>query len=227
MQNSSSNFDFLAARVEQLERQNRRFKRGGLAVLLAGACLFAMGQARPAGALGAQSFVLRDASGGKRAELVLESESPRSSPSPTLRFFDDKGNQTLFLSSTRIELAGQSELGTNILLDDAKGVARADLGLFGDQSFVLLNDAKGTPRVRVDLDHGQPKVDLQDAQEIPRVGMAIVQNEPTIGLDDTNGFSAVLGSTSLVTAGTGQERLTPAASLILFGKDGNVLFAAP
>jgi hypothetical protein len=224
---AARDFEFLTAKVEQLEKQNRRFKRGGMAVLLASVCLFAMGQARQNTALGAQSFVLRDASGSKRAELALESESPRSTPTPTLRFFDEKGNQTLFLSSTRLELAGQSDLGTNILLDDAKGVARANLGLLGDQSFALLNDAKGTPRVRVDLDHGQPKIDLQDADEIPRVGMAIIKDLPTIGLDDPQGFSAVLGSTSVVTAGSRDEHQTPAASLMLFGKDGNVLFSAP
>ena len=225
MQNTTSDFHVLAARIERLEKQNRRLKRGGLAVLLAAASLIVMGQARPNTALGAQSFVLRDAGGGKRAELILESESPRSTPTPTLRFFDDKGNQTLFLSSTRLELAGQSDLGTNIILDDAKGVARADLGLSEDQSFVLLNDAKAVPRIRMELNHGDPKIALQDAQELPRLGLVIVNDEPSIGLEDPQGFSAVFGSTAFL--GPGSGRPTSAASLVLFGKNGDALWSAP
>jgi hypothetical protein len=225
MQNSTSDFDVLAARVERLEKQNRRLKRGGLAVLLAAASVIVMGQARPSTTLGAQSFILRDASGGKRAELVLDSESPRSTPTPTLRFFDDKGNQTLFLSSTRLELAGQSDLGTNIILDDAQGVARADVGLSEDQSFVLLNDAKSVPRIRLELNHGQPKIALQDAQEVPRLGLVMVNDEPSIGLEDPQGFSAVFGSTAFL--GPGSGRPTSAASLVIFGKDGSALWSAP
>jgi hypothetical protein len=225
MQTESSTLYVLASRVDRLEKQNRLLKQGGLAVLLLGACLMVMGQARPGTALGASSYTLRDSSGKKRAELLLDSESPGAKPTPTLRFFDDKGNQTLFLSSTRLELAGQSDLGTNIILDDAKGVARADLGLADEQSFVLLNDDKGAPRIRMELNHGLPKIALQDAGEIPRLGMAIIDDKPSIGLEDPEGYSAVLGSTSLLMPGTGKG--SPAASLILFGKDGNSLWAAP
>jgi hypothetical protein len=124
-----------------------------------------------------------------------------------------------------LELAGQSDLGTNIILDDAKGVARADLGLSEDQSFVLLNDAKGVPRIRMELNHDQPKIALQDAQELPRLGLVIVNDEPSIGLEDPQGFSAVFGSTAFL--GPGSGRPTSAASLVLFGKDGAALWSAP
>ncbi len=225
MQTTTSEFDVLAARVEQLEKQNRRWKRGALGVFLLAASVIVMGQARPNTTVGGQSFVLRDASGGKRAELVLEAESPRATPSPTLRFFDDKGNQTLLLSSTRLELAGQSDMGTNIILDDAKGVARANFGLAQDQSFVLLNDAKGVPRIRMELNHDQPKIALQDARELPRLGLVLANDEPAVALDDAQGFSAVFGSTSLL--GPGAGRATSAASLVLFNKDGAALWSAP
>ena len=225
MQNSASQFELLAARVERLERQNRLLKRGGLGVLLAAASLIVMGQARPNTALDAQRYTLRDAKGAKRAELVLDSESPQSRPDPTLRFFDDNGNQTLTLSATRLELAGQAESGSNILLDDAKGVARADLGILGEQSFVLLNDSKGAPRIRVELDHDQPKIVLQDPQQNPHLGLALINGQPMVGLDGTDGTSAAIGATDVVT--NGQPRQTSAASIILFGKDGSVLWSAP
>jgi hypothetical protein len=225
MQTSDSKVELLAARIERLEQQNRRLKRGGLALLLAAACTVLMGQARPNTAVDAQRYTLRDARGAKRAELALDSESPQSNPDPTLRFFDDKGNQTLTLAATRLELAGQSEMGSNILLDDSKGVARADLGILGEQSFVLLNDSKGTPRIRVELDHDQPKIVLQDPQENPHLGLALVNGEPVVGLDGTDGTSTAIGATDVVT--NGRPRQTSAASIILFGKDGSVLWSAP
>ena len=225
MQTSASNFELLAARVERLERQNGLLKRGGLALLLMAASLIVMGQARPNSALDEQSYTLRDAKGAKRAELVLDSDSPQAKADPVLRFFDDKGNQTVTLSATKLELAGQSEMGSNILLDDAKGVARADLGLLGEQSFVLLNDSQGAPRIRVELDHDQPKIVLQDPQQNPHLGLALINGEPVVGLDGTDGSSAAIGATDVVT--NGRQRQVSAASIILFGKDGSILWSAP
>lgn len=225
MQTSASDFELLAGRVDRLERQNRLLKRGGVAVLLAAGSLIVMGQARPNTGIDAQRYTLRDADGGKRAELVLDSDSPQAKPDPMLRFFDDKGNKTLILSATKMELAGQSEMGSNILLDDAKGVARADLGILGEQSFVLLNDSKGSPRIRVELDHDQPKIVLQDPQENPHLGLALINGEPVVGLDGTDGSSTAIGATDVVT--NGQQRQVSAASIILFGKDGSVLWSAP
>jgi hypothetical protein len=227
MEIPSSGLEVLAARVERLEKQNRLLKRGGLAALVATASLIAMGQARPSRTVEAQRYVLSDAGGGKRAELALESASPRSSASPTLRFFDEKGTETLFLSSARLELSERSDLGANILLTDKQGVARADLGLTDGQPFVLLNDAKGSSRIRVQLNSDQPSIVLQDAKEVPRLGLSVINDQPRVGLDDLEGFSAALGSTNLVTTSTGQQRHTPAASLVLFGKDGSVLWSAP
>jgi hypothetical protein len=231
MQTSPSDFELLAIRVDRLERQIRRLKRGALAGLLAVASLIAMGQARPNTGVEAQRFTLRDAKGAKRAELVLDSETPQSSPNPTLRFFDEKGNGTLTLSPTKLELAGQSALGSNILLDDAKGVARADIGLLDEQSFVLLNDANGLARVRMDLDHDQPRIALlgiapsQNPMEIPLLALGMINGEPSLSLYDTNGTSAAIGATKVIA--NGKERQAAAASIILFDKDGSILWAAP
>lgn len=231
MQTSPSDFERLATRVDRLERQNRRLKRGALAVLLVVASFIAMGQARPNTGMEAQRFTLRDAKGAKRAELVLDSETPQSSLNPMLRFFDEKGNETLTLSSTKLELAGQSALGSNILLDDAKGVARADVGILGEESFILLNDANGRARVRMDLDHEQPRIallgiaPLQNPMEVPLLALGIINGEPSLGLYDTKGTSAAIGATKVIA--NSKERQTAAASIILFDKDGSILWAAP
>jgi hypothetical protein len=218
------------ARLEKVEKENRRMKRAGALGLLAAGCVLVMGQARPAArAVEAQSFILQDAGGVKRAELVLEAGAPGSQASPVLRFLDAKGGDTLSLSSTRLELAGKSDLGPDILLDDAKGTARVDLGLEHNAPFVILNDDKGV--VREDMgfsEHGDPIFAMNDDKAAPRVGLEVAGGHPSVRVMDGAGFpSAVLGSMSLVTTSTGAQRLTSAASLVLFSAEGNLLWSAP
>jgi hypothetical protein len=98
MQNSTSDLTNLSARIEKLERQNRLFKRGGLALLLLPLALIVMGQARPSDTLEAHNFVLRDSGGTKRAELTMAKEDA------VLRFFDSKGLQTSVVSDGLIFL---------------------------------------------------------------------------------------------------------------------------
>ena len=217
------------ARLEKIEKENRWMKRAGLAGLLVAACFVVMGQARPAvTALEARSFILQDASGTKRAELVLEAGAPGSEPSPVLRFLDGKGNDTASLSSTRLELAGKSDLGPDILLDDVKGSPRVDLGLDHSEPFVILNDEKGV--VREDMGFSEthePIFVINDDKAAHRVGLGFTGGRPSISVMDAQGFSALLGNTSLVTTSTGAERETSAASLVLFGADGRLLWSAP
>jgi hypothetical protein len=207
------------ARLEKVEKENRRMKRAGLAGLLVAVCVVAMGQARPAvRALEAQSYVMQDASGNKRAELVLEAGAPGSEPSPVLRFLDGKGGDTLSMSSTRLELAGKSDLGPDILLDDAKGSPRVDLGLDHSEPFVILNDEKGVVREDMGFSEShEPIFVINDEKAAHRVGLGFTGGRPSISVMDAQGFSALLGN----------ERETSAASLVLFGADGRLLWSAP
>ena len=60
-----------------------------------------------------------------------------------------------------------------------------------------------------------------------RVSLGLTSMGPFIVANDSEGFSAELGSTSLVTTRTGEQHKSSAASLVLFGKDGKVLWSAP
>ena len=51
--------------------------------------------------------------------------------------------------------------------------------------------------------------------------------EPTLQITDEAGFMSVIGSADLQTPRTGEAHKTSAASLVLFGKDGKVLWSAP
>ncbi len=168
MQNSTSDVQYLTARIEKLERQNQWMKRGGYCVLLFFTAVLAMGQAQPTRTLEAQSFVLTDSSGIKRAELAMHNAYP------TLRFFDAHGR-------TRIALDGSS-----------------DSPAFG------------------------PRIELSGEEDRVRLSMGLIREEPQVIVNDAQGFSAQLGSTpDLVNVRTG------AASLILWGKNGKVLWIAP
>jgi len=53
------------------------------------------------------------------------------------------------------------------------------------------------------------------------------EDGPSLDLKDNEGFSTTLGTTDLVTPTSGRKERTPAASLVLFGKDKKVLWSAP
>jgi hypothetical protein len=72
MQDLTSDIQSLAARVVKLEGQNRWLKRGACAALLLFGSVLVMGQARHLpDVIEAHSFVLRDSTGIKRAELTM------------------------------------------------------------------------------------------------------------------------------------------------------------
>jgi hypothetical protein len=50
---------------------------------------------------------------------------------------------------------------------------------------------------------------------------------PSLDLKDDEGYSTTLGRTDLVTPASGRKERTPAASLVLLGKDQKVLWSAP
>jgi hypothetical protein len=52
-------------------------------------------------------------------------------------------------------------------------------------------------------------------------------DDPVVRVTDESGFSAAMGSADLETTRTGEKHKTSAASLVLFGKDGKVLWSAP
>ena len=86
--------DVLKRRVEQLERENVRFKRLGVAALVLIGAGLAIGQAGPVRTVEAQSFLLKDVAGNVRAKL--ESQDGTSK----LMFLDRAGHVRVALTST-------------------------------------------------------------------------------------------------------------------------------
>jgi hypothetical protein len=126
MRDSTSDLQSVTARIAKLEGQNRLLKRGGLTLLLLPLVLIVMGQARPSDALEAHSFVLRDSSGIKRAELAMAKEDA------VLRFFDAKGLQT------------SSVMDGFVFLVDPEATKVAP-----ETGYIMLSMAKGDPDIIV------------------------------------------------------------------------------
>src|SRR5262249_26374403 len=102
MSEQPAGFNALAARLEELEKQNRRLKRGGLAILVVGCAAFLMGsqehspdQKSPAG----DPLSLRDAQGKERARWAVGPEGV------VLRFLDENGIEQASMGSTREGMA--------------------------------------------------------------------------------------------------------------------------
>jgi hypothetical protein len=68
---------------------------------------------------------------------------------------------------------------------------------------------------------------MYDASGGLRVDLVGPEGGPSLKLEEENGFSAILGSTDLVTPTTGRKEMTSAASLTLFGKGKKVIWSAP
>jgi hypothetical protein len=63
--------------------------------------------------------------------------------------------------------------------------------------------------------------------EKERVSLTLVDSQPSVQVSDAAGFKAVVGNVGLETPATGGSRRTSAASVVLFGKDGTVIWRAP
>ncbi len=213
----------LITRVNRLEKENRRMKLAGLLVLVGIAAVIVMGQAEPsrvAKVIEAEKFVLRDTSGITRAVLgtidpsgwaglILFDKNPyrRSislgTPDPFLQFHTKEGN------GVRVRLGAT---------DTAMGLAVTDKNAAVGVSLGVLIHTKSYPALQ-----------LMDSNNQIRASFRLESSgKPSLSLNDTEGRSrATLGYTELETTGTGTVTKQSESSLVLFDKDGKVIWAAP
>ena len=141
--------DNLLARVETLERQNRRMKLIGLGSLILAGAFLLMGQAKQAAVLSevkARSFVLVDSNGRERARLEMLNSKPM------LRFLDLQGVEAavfngsgfgVFSNGANISLT-VSERGPEVVLLNGKAKNSLILSTLADDGpSVTLDDGNG------------------------------------------------------------------------------------
>ncbi len=118
-----------------------------------------------------------------------------------------------------------------LVLFDASGKQRAELTLYaaGDPGLVLF-DAAERERAELTLfSNGDPSLTLSDGAGKKRAELTAYPNgDPSLELRDaTEKVRAVLGAADLEGVNAGKERARSESSLVLFGKDGKVLWAVP
>ncbi len=120
-------------RIERLERQNRRFKQAGAAVLMLVGAAIAMGQARSPRTIEAERFILRDAQGRPRIEIGTPRFSGAAvglaSDEPAIWIMDEKGQARTSISADYVGLA--TSQGKPLADLQANSDAGASLNLFG------------------------------------------------------------------------------------------------
>lgn len=203
----------ILSRIERLETQNRKLKRGALVFLVAVASVGLMGQTQqrkstraPAAAstppappalpknIEAESFVLKDPAGHVRAELSM------SGTGPSFKLRDQSG----------------SALVTVSLNDSAPG-----------GPFVLLSDPQHHAGLSMSVLEGAgSQLTLTGERPEVQAHIGVASDGTSLQLSDQDGFSANIGN-GVQTTKSGQTKKTTAASIALFNKDRKVLWTAP
>ena len=201
------------ARVEKLERENRRMKKIGIVAAVVVSTFIIGGQAKTNKVVEANEFRLLDSSRKVRALLSMS-----ASGGPELTFNDASGDFVVALSTTPAPSLTLRPIGTGESVYLHAGTTdspNASLGLglppksvlivAGSHNAIDMFGSAGTFRVNLDEDLGGPR----------------------IAVTDKEGYSLNLGRVDVAFPGTGQNERTPAASLVLFGKDKKVMWSAP
>jgi hypothetical protein len=197
----------LAARLDRLEKQNRRLRWMALALLVTGGLGFLVAADAPKNqTVEASKFVLRDADGQARATLAMDPQV-----GPVLTFMTAKG-------TSRAKLALLDSKGGDpvLTLHDEKGATRGGLTISGGAPMMLFLDQDQKMQMALGVDSGKPSLVLQNAAGTRQLGLGLEKDGPLIQLTDPKGQAKAALS---VTA--------DGPHLTLTGKDGTSLFSKP
>ena len=141
----------IMARLERLERQHRCWRSLALVGVLAVSTLALMGQKPSGRTVEAERFLLRDAAGRVRAELMVDAEH-----SVALRFKDTDGMPRLTV--------GTENGSAVVVLNEQSGKVRAGLvALPHGAPGLNLYDTTGKPRAELSLNRdGAPALTFND-----------------------------------------------------------------
>jgi hypothetical protein len=129
----------------------------------------------------------------------------------------------------RIELtADGTDHSPDFSMDDAAGTTRVELSITDDAPALDLSDQAGKTRASLQVIRDVPSLDLFDNEGKVRESLEMVDDAPSLKLFDKNRkMRATLGSAGLETIKTGATEQTAESSLVLFDKEGKVMFRAP
>ena len=242
----------LAQRLERVERQNRnlRILATSFLFLIGVACI--AGKVSSHGeVVEASQFLLRDGKGNVRAELMTEAAGPLGlGGNPKLVLYDEK-------RMVRASLLLDSNNSPALILSDGEGRVRAafemehggsphltlfhkgpkksfDLSQEEDGSGgMVFYDQEGVWRADVIIDpDGKGRLEFADKSGTERATLSAAKlwldgDSPSVSLARDTKLRSVLGATALTTSRTGDVTQRSPSSLVLFDKDGKVIWSAP
>jgi hypothetical protein len=237
----SANPGTLDASLSEL-RVARRFAAAALVAAAVATVVALVAIIKPKGGASvveAERFVVRDKNGQVRAELGVEPDG--TGVELKLLAPDGKERADLFASaiSSLFTLYDESgEAGIDMLVTHLVSGFHVDENKSGNRFAVSVRDNKlemgltkrdgGNLSLAVG-DRGAPYLALFDKQH-QRIGLAVDEGDgaSALTLSDQDGHDrAVLGSTDIEGEKTGNSERTAESSLVLFDKEGRVMFQAP
>jgi hypothetical protein len=191
------------ARLEKVERENRRMKKIGIVTIVFASVLFISGQEKTNKVVEANEFVLKDGNGRARAKLSMVTVSDTTlvqKDIPNLSFYDAEGHSRIFIAAlpeeSRIYLSDSQQTMHSAMWAGSTALSGAGASITGPG-------------------------------ELFQVTLDTFIEGPQLVLKDKEGYSTEIGRTEHVVMKTGTQEQTPAASVVLFDKDKKVLWAAP
>lgn len=142
----------LVARIDRLERDNRKLKRTVLAALVLVAIAMGLGAAYATPAIpqkiAAHEFDVVDAAGNLRENLAIENGQP------VANFFGSQGTNEMRMSLTP----------NGPIIELRTGKSSAALGVFHGTPNITLTGPNGKTRMWMMVDDGEPEIHLGDAR---------------------------------------------------------------
>jgi hypothetical protein len=114
-------------------------------------------------------------------------------------------------------------------LADQSGIPQPTLQARPSGSMLFLKNPAGKESTMLwtDSSHGGASFAMSGSTGTLHVILGQDPQGPSLELEDNEGFSTILGRSDLIETRTGRKERTPAASVVLFGKDKKVLWSAP
>jgi hypothetical protein len=133
---------------------------------------------------------------------------------PGIELYDESGKP-------RVAIESSKNAGELIILDES-GKPRLTIESSKDIGELIMLGSGAGKELAIFSGSG-----VSMSGEVGGFRVNVGEGGPSLELNDNEGYSTTLGSTDLVAIASGRKERTPAASLVLFGKDKKVLWSAP
>jgi hypothetical protein len=223
--------DQIVARIEKLERQNRRMKVivSGLCLCLGG--LLTMGQTLPQKTGNSVERI-------EAREIVLSDGVTNAKLTPSSLIFSRKSGfeaEQATITASGISMGGRyaMEIKPEGLICSRDGMPRFDLSVREIGASIAFKDGSGLMGTMLDettmvLINSGGMLSMRPEHIFLQKGKAdAVLAASSLRLRDADNYNAILGQADLTASKTGEAHGRTAASLTLLGKDDTVVWQAP